>query len=127
MNKNKLTIVIDRSSKDVFEFTVNPKNTPLWISHIQEEAADAYPPKIGTIYKNRGASDSWDNYIVVELDKNKIFTLKASDNNYHVRYTYRKVSATSMELEYYEWVNQGELSNPFTRKTLNKLKEVMEE
>jgi uncharacterized protein YndB with AHSA1/START domain len=33
MRENKILIVIDKPVKEVFEFTTNPKNTPLWISY----------------------------------------------------------------------------------------------
>ncbi|MCK4635383.1 MAG: hypothetical protein KAT04_05335 [Methylococcales bacterium] len=54
MKKNKITIIIDKPIEEVFEFTTNPKNTHLWISSIEEEIVDEYPPKIGTQYKNTG-------------------------------------------------------------------------
>src|SRR3989344_9630356 len=104
MDENKITILIKKPIDEVFEFTTNPKNTPLWIFHIKKEVSDNFPPNIGTIYKNKGDSDKWNSYIVIELDKDKIFTLKASDNNYHVRYTYKKISNTLTEMEYFEWV-----------------------
>jgi hypothetical protein len=126
MEQNKLTVVINKSLEDVFEFTVNPKNTPLWIPDMREEICDVYPPKIGTVYKNRGNSDNWDVYIVTEIQKNRLFTLKSSDNNYHVKYTSRKISDNITEVEYCEWVNNGKLSNPFNQAILNNLKKVME-
>lgn len=126
MEQNKLKIVINKSLEDVFEFTINPKNTPLWIPGIREEICDVYPPRIGTVYKNRGNSDNWDIYIVTEIQKNRLFTLKSSDNNYYVKYTSRKISENITEVEYCEWVNHGKLSNPFNQAILNNLKKVME-
>jgi len=117
----KLKIIINKPVKEVYEFTTNPKNTPLWISSIKEEIAE-YPPKIGTVYKNRG--DAWQYYKVVELEQDQVFTL--SDGNYHVRYTYRKLSESQTELEYCEWMEDGELEHPFTEDVLKKLKSVME-
>jgi len=126
IKENKIKVVINKSVVEVFNFTVNPKNTSLWISHLQEELSDSYPPKVGTEYKNKGVSEEWDHYTVIEFEKDKLFTLKASDGNYHVRYTYKKLENTKTEMEYFEWVETGELSNPFTKDTLQKLKEVME-
>ncbi len=126
MKENKLFIIIDKPIEDVFEFTINPKNTPLWIVHLKEEIADACPPKVGTLYKNRGDSTKWDIYEVTEFKKNSTFTMKASDNNYYVRYTYKSINETRTEMEYFEWVEKGELENPFAQTTLEKLKEVME-
>jgi len=126
MNKNKIVIVINKSIEEVFEFTTNPKNTHLWIPQIKEELSDKYPPEINTIYNNRGSLGKWNYYTVIEFDKHKIFTLKASDNNYFVRYTYEKLSETKTEMEYFEWVKEGEIENPFTQEILQGLKEIME-
>ncbi len=126
MNKNKLTIVIDRPIGEVFEFTINPKNTPLWISHIKIEESSEYPPKIKTVYRNRGEEDNWDKYEVIGLKANSLFTLQSSDKRYFVRYTYEKINDKKTKMEYFEWVKSGELDNPFTQKVLEKLKEVIE-
>jgi len=126
MKKNKITIIIDKLIDEVFEFTTNPQNTHLWIPSIMEEIAEEYPPKIGTQYKNRGANFDWDFYKVVEFQKNKIFTLTDLDNNYHVKYTYRRLDNNQTEMEYFEWMKNGELSNPFTEDIIQKLKSVIE-
>ena len=78
MKENKITIIINKSIDEVFEFTINPKNTPLWIESIAEEVSDEYPPKINTKYKNRGKDSDWNVYKVVEFKRNKIFTLTES-------------------------------------------------
>ena len=126
MNKNKITIIINKPIEEVFEFTTNPKKTHLWISQIEEEIADSFPPKLGTIYKNHGKDKQWNFYKVIELERNKIFTLEASDNNYFVRYTYKKAGEKKTELEYFEWVTNGEIDSPFTKDILVKLKEIIE-
>jgi polyhydroxyalkanoate synthesis regulator phasin len=126
MQKNVISIVINKPVDDVYEFTTNPKNTHLWISTIKEEKADSYPPKIGTVYKNRGVDTDWDFYKVIELEKNKLFTLSDLENNYFVKYTYKKITATKTEMEYDEWVEKGELKKPFTKEVLQQLKDKME-
>jgi len=126
MRKNILNITINKPLEEVFEFTTNPKNTNLWISTIIEEQADPYPPRIGTIYKNRGTSSEWDYYQVVEFEKNKTFTLCDTDHNYFVKYSYKKITETKAMMEYCEWVEKGELKKPFTKDVLQQLKEIME-
>lgn len=126
MRENKITVIIDRPIKIVFDFTTNPKNTHLWISSIEEEVAEKYPPEVGTEYKNRGKDSKWNFYKVVEFRKNKIFVLSDINGNYFVKYTYRKLDNNKTEMEYFEWVKNGELENPFTKDILQKLKTVLE-
>jgi uncharacterized membrane protein len=126
MKENKIVITINKPISEVFEFTINPKNTPLWISDIKEELSDNYPPKINTIYKNRRISGQWNYYKVIELENNKIFTLKSLDGDYFVKYIYKKISETKTELEYIEYVERGEIEKPFTLGVLKKLKDVIE-
>src|SRR3989338_4608532 len=101
MQENKIIITINKPIEEVFEFTTNPKNTHLWIPSIVEEVADEFPPKIGTRYKNRGENSDWDFYKVVEFQNNKIFTLSDLEENYHVKYTYRKTNDNQTEMEYF--------------------------
>lgn len=126
MNQNKIAIIINKPVEQVFSFTTNPKNTRLWIPEIEEEVADKYPPEINTVYKNRGSSGKWNYYKVIEFEKNKIFTLKASNNNYFVRYTYKKLSETKTEMQYFEWVEEGKIESLFTQDILQGLKDIME-
>ena len=126
MKENKITIIINKSIDEVFEFTINPKNTPLWIESIAEEVSDEYPPKINTKYKNRGKDSDWNVYKVVEFKRNKIFTLTELDGNYSVKYTYNRLGENKTEMTYFEWVKKGEIQNPFTQKIIDKLKSTIE-
>ena len=125
MRENKITVVIDKPIDKVFEFTTNPQNTHLWIPSISVEVADEYPPKINTRYKNRGQSDNWDEYKVVDIKKNEVFILSDLDENYFVKYTYRKLDDNKTEMEYFEWMTNGELSKPFTESILGNLKKII--
>ncbi len=127
MKENKLTIIINRPVEAVFEFTTNPINTHVWIESIQEEIVEKYPPEIDTIYKNTSNGVDWDVYKVVEFLPNKIFTLSDSESNYHVRYSYTVLDFQVTELEYFEWMENGELTNPFKQEVLEKLKSVLEQ
>jgi hypothetical protein len=126
MKRNEHTVEINRSVHDVFEFTINPANTPKWISSIIKEKTSQWPIRIGTIYRNVGKIGDWTEYEVTKLKLNSIFELMQKDGNYHVKYVYKLVSDSKTRLTYIEWVKRGELNSPFTQETLNKLKLVME-
>jgi len=126
MRENKITVVINKPIDEVFEFTTNPKNTHLWIPSISEEVADEYPPKINTEYRNRGNNADWNKYKVVDFKKNKVFILFNLEDKYFVKYSYRKLEDNKTEMEYFEWMIEGELSSPFTEDIFGNLKKVME-
>ncbi len=126
MQENRIKVIIDKPIEEVFEFTTNPKNTHLWIPSITEEVAEQYPPQIGTKYKNRGNGSDWDFYKVIEFQNNEVFTLSDLESNYHVKYTYRKINDNQTEMEYFEWMENGELNKPFTKDIFQRLKSIME-
>ncbi len=88
--------------------------------------ADEWPPKVGTKYRNRGESKLWSEYTLTELEENVMFTLSKSDNNYNVRYSFKPLDKNRTELEYYEWVESGELDDSFNMEILNELKRTLE-
>ena len=126
MKSNKLVIQINTPAEDVYNFYIDPKNTPLWINSIVSEQTNEWPIKIGTIYKNQNKEGAWTEYKVSRLKQNELFELVTKDGNYHVRYTHRPIDNKASELEYYEWVDNDEIPEPFTQGTLQKLKEVVE-
>jgi len=126
MQKNTISIIINKPINEVFEFTTNPKNTHLWVSFISEEVASEYPPKINTIYKSRRGK-KWSKMKVVKFDKNKIFTLSSLDEKLFVKYKYYKLNNNKTRLEYCDWLVGGDFKSPITENILKNLKKIMED
>lgn len=126
MKENKISIKINRPIKEVFDFTINPQNTPKWIDGMVIEETNEWPVKIGTIYRNKGSDNIWNEYKLIEFEPEKVFTLKQKNSDYSVKYTYKSLSDNLTELIYSEWVDKGELDSPFTENTLIKLKNIIE-
>ncbi|KKR80212.1 MAG: hypothetical protein UU73_C0005G0032 [Candidatus Daviesbacteria bacterium GW2011_GWA1_41_61] len=126
MKDKRLTIQIDKPVSEIISFVLNPKNTPLWIGSLVKEETSEWPVKVGSIYRNQSQNGTWNEYTLTEL-KNNSFTMVQKDGNYHVKYTLTPISDNSTNFEYYEWMENGELQEPFTTDILEKLKQVIEE
>ena len=127
MKKHRIVVQIQRPVKPVFEFTTNPINTPLWIDNIEIEKSTEWPIRLGTIYENTNKVGQRFKYKVIALEPNKLLELNSEDGNYHVRYTYNEIKKNATKMEYLEWMEHGEIDEPFTQDTLNKLKTIIEQ
>jgi hypothetical protein len=126
MKEKKLVIQIHRLPKDIIAFTLNPLNTPKWINSIISETTNEWPPRVGTIYRNQNVNGLWSEYKVIALQDDKMFEFISTSSPYHVRYTLRPINPDTTELEYVEWMEEGELEQPFTLDILQKLKGALE-
>ncbi len=126
MRDVRLNIAIYRPAQEVFDFTLNPKNTPKWIGGIVKEQTNETPTKLGTIYKNQDREGNWNEYEITAYEPGIMFVLSRKDGSYHVRYTLTPIDDNQCELEYYEWTDSGDLDEPFTQEPLQKLKDVLE-
>lgn len=126
MKDKRLVIQINKPVSEVFAFTTNPKNTPLWINSIIYEETNEWPVKKETIYRNKNKANKWSEYEVTDFEINKSFIFSQKGTNYHVRYTFTPTPNGGTELEYYEWVDAGEIAEPFTMEIMEKLKTILE-
>ena len=127
MKNNKLIIQINKPIAAVFDFTISPKNTPLWIESVVQEETNEWPVGVGTVYKSQNKKGESTTYKMIEFTKNESFIMDSGDGNYHVRYTFKDLGENLMELEYHEWVDSGELQAPFGQDVLEKLKTILEQ
>ena len=126
MRDNKLTIQINKPVSKVFAFTITPPNSTLWINSIDKEETNEWPIRVGTIYKLQDNKGEYSEVIVTAIKENKSVEWVSKNKNYHCRYTYRSIDKNTSELEYYEWIDGGELEEPFSLEILEKLKSVLE-
>lgn len=126
MKSNKLTVRINKPIHEVFTFTITPPNSTLWITDVLNEETNEWPVKEGTVYTLQTKEGSFSEVTVTDI-KNDVFVEWISeDRNYHCRYSFKPINEDVTELEYSEWVDSGELIDPFTLETLQTLKSVLE-
>lgn len=63
---------------------------------------------------------------MTEFEQDKMFVLSQVGGSYNVKYTFTPVG-DGTELEYYEWMDEGELTELFTNEPLEKLKAILED
>ncbi len=117
--------MIGAPAAKVFVFVTDPANTPKWIDFISQEKTNEWPPRLGTIYKNQNEAGEWRELEITEYVKNRMFVMSDHGSGYNVKYTLSAAGPNTTELEYYEWMDSGELDQPFTQEPLKKLKSIL--
>jgi len=125
VQENKLTIQISKPVNEVFVFTITPPNSTRWIPDVITEETNEWPICVGTVYKLQTKKGIHEVFVTA-IKENEIMEWVSKDKNYHCRYSYKSLDENTTELEYYEWKNQGQLDEPFSREILKKLKAVVE-
>ena len=123
MKHNKLTVVINKPLAAVFAFCITPPKAKLWVPGIVNETTNEWPAKVGTVYTEYKDDNTSFNIIVTDYKENDYIEWKTEDGNYHVRYTFTPVDQNKTQLDY---VETGEVIEPFTQDILKKLKRVIE-
>jgi len=126
MKDNKLNIVINKPAAIIYNFTLDPKNTPSWVDDSAKEETSEWPVKVGTIYKNTGHNGVVLTFIMREMVPNDYFELSSDDGHYHCRYTFKDLGNNTTEYEYHEWQDDHDLDFIMSIEVLEKLKSVLE-
>ena len=130
MKDVKLTVTINRPPRNVFEFSINPNNTPKWVDGVVKEQTNESPTKLGTIYRNQGLDGNWSEFEITAFEPGYMFELTKKDDDHHVKSTFKSLDNGQCELEYYVWVDSGDIDGRFAQdkieNILQKLKVVME-
>jgi hypothetical protein len=121
-----LRINIAGSIQAIFNFCLNPSNSPAWIDGIAEEKTDTWPPALGTVYRNRAAGGEWATYELTAYDPPNRFVLSKVPGNFHVEYRFLALDPGLTEFTYREWVDDAWLESPFDMANLEKLKALFE-
>jgi len=130
MKKIQQTIAINCSAKQAFDFTLDPNNTPKWVSALVTEQASETPAKLGTVYKNQDASGNWREFVITQFERDKMFEMTEKGSNVHVKYTFIPLGNEDCQLQYDVTSTEGKLAGPFNaaniKQILQKLKTVIE-
>lgn len=125
MKALRQSITINKPVQEVFDFCINPKNTPKWIDSIVTEQTNEWPVKLGTIYRNQRKDGNWSEYEVTDIEPNKIFKLSKKDDDFYVKHTFTPAGESATQLEY-ELPDNGKIDESFIKSALENLKSVME-
>lgn len=122
MKVNELRITIKAPPEIVFEYTLEPKNTPLWVEEAIEMKTDTNQINLGTKYSNEFIIRE-----VIDYDHNKFIELADVDGVYSCSYSFRKIDEGNTELVFFESNSDGsELEYPIEADCFKKLKEILE-
>lgn len=125
MKKNALKIIIHKPLHEVFLFCITPPNSTKWIPSVVKEETNEWPVKIGTVYKLTNDKDKISQVTIARIKNDEYVEWISKDRSYHYRYSLQTIDEKTV-LEYREWVDQGEIKEPFSQEVLAKLKFVLE-
>lgn len=131
MKKNTLTVEIEKPIDIVFDFTVNPNNTPRWVPSVLEEKATDTKVKVGTVYNQivKGSSGETKKsaLVVTGFIKNKMLDFHLVNGQYTCSYRYEEIPTGTRMIYSEENGIDGEIESPMTIENLQALKKLIEE
>lgn len=130
MKEIKATVIINQSAHEVFDYVLNPKNTPKWADSVVTEQVSKIPVGLGTIFRNLDHSGNCREFEITEFQPKITITMSKLHSNLRVKYTLRPINDNQCELEYYVWADTGNLDKSCTKnaclQTIKNLKNIIE-
>ncbi len=126
MKQNLLKVTIRKSLHAVFLFCITPPNSKYWIPGCVDERTNEFPIRKGTVYNMSFKDQSGMKIVVNDIEEDLFVEWISPDANYHCRYTFTSLKNNLTELQYREWVDNGNIADPFTPEILSGLKLVIE-
>tara|TARA_B100001179_G_C18604376_1_gene413091 strand:- start:357 stop:731 length:375 start_codon:yes stop_codon:yes gene_type:complete len=122
MVTNEIRMIVHAPHTEVFEFTVEPKNTKHWVKDSVEMSTDTKQINLGTQYSNEYVTRE-----VTDYERDKFIELSDTHTPYTCSYSFRKISDTTTEIIFFESSNnEEELEHPLEHKHFEQLKELLE-
>ena len=122
MKANEIRITIASPQEKVFEYTLEPKNTPQWVSDVIEMKTDTDQIDLGTKYFNEFITRE-----VIDYDRNSFIELADVEGPYSCSYSFRKIDDEHTELIYFESHSDGsEIEYPMDKQSFERLKNLLE-
>lgn len=131
MSEIRTSITINRPAHDIFEFTLDPDNTPKWVPSVVREIANERPARLGTVYRNQDAQGDWTEFEIAAIEPDSRFVMSKQGDDIHVIYDLRPLGDDRCELVYSVRSENDQLGERFTPQVLHdiikNLKVVMEQ
>ncbi len=130
MKKNVMVIEINRPIDVVFQFAVNPENTPKWIKSVTEERTSDPSIGLGTLYFQKTlSSDSQvgeTTFVVTGFILNRKLDFHLANAKYTCSYTFEPTEMGT-RMSYSEEAGVDvELEDPLDYSALKRFKELLE-
>ncbi|MFH0955581.1 MAG: hypothetical protein V1777_05740 [Candidatus Micrarchaeota archaeon] len=130
MKKNVLTVEIKRPVEAVFQFCINPANTPKWISSILEEKTDKPHVGLGTIYSQKVVDSAGKikktSLVITGFFLNKQLDFHLANSQYTCSYRFDRTPAGTRLTYSEENGIDNEIEAPLKQENLRVLKRLIE-
>lgn len=130
MKSKKITREINSPVQKVFRFTINPKNTPLWIDSVIEEKTDSELVTLGTKYiqviKLPNGEEGKSCAVITGFIENEYIEFSYVGTTYKCNYSYHPTIHGTILVYYEEAEKDEDLEVPMSESSIDRLKALLE-